>query len=61
MTDNSVTCWGANYAGENTPPDGTFVQISAGPDFTCGVKTDGTIACWGNLDSAFPPPTGTFW
>jgi alpha-tubulin suppressor-like RCC1 family protein len=32
-----------------------------GQDFTCGVKTDGTIACWGADDlGQLRPPPGTF-
>ena len=29
-------------------PGGTFTAVSAGRDFSCGIKTDGTVACWGN-------------
>jgi len=35
------------------PPPGTFTQVSD----TCGVRTDGTIACWG---SEATPLGGTF-
>ena len=31
-----------------TPPAGTFTQVSAGDYHTCGVQTDGTLACWGD-------------
>ena len=47
--------------GEATPPAGTFTQVSAGFEHTCGVRTDGTLACWG--DDTFgqaTPPSGTF-
>jgi alpha-tubulin suppressor-like RCC1 family protein len=39
----------------------TFTQLSAGGSHTCGVKTDGTVACWGynNLGQA-TPPSGSF-
>jgi len=44
-----------------TPPAGTFSQVSAGGRHTCGVKTDGTLACWGNNDvGQATPPAGTF-
>ncbi len=50
-----------NDFGQATPPSGTFTQISAGSLHTCGVKTDGTLACWGKNDSGeSTPPTGTF-
>jgi len=60
-TDHSVACWGYNYSGEATPPDGTFSQVSAGEYHTCGVRTDGTLACWGdNIFGGATPPAGTF-
>ena len=35
--------------------------MSAGDAFTCGVKIDGTIACWGqNTWGEATPPAGTF-
>ena len=47
--------------------DGSFVSVSAGGGHSCGVKTDGGIACWGsNEDSKgvflgqSTPPDGTF-
>jgi hypothetical protein len=33
-------------------------QVSANAGQTCGLKSDGTIACWGQ--DAFTPPAGTF-
>ena len=54
--DNAtVECWGAgtkdtgiypNY-GQAMPPAGAFIQVSAGALFTCGVRADHTLACWG--------------
>jgi hypothetical protein len=41
------------------PPAGTFTSVSAGQNIVCGVKTDGTIACWGTVDSS-EVPAGTF-
>ena len=40
-------------------PGGSFVSVSAGYDHTCGVKTSGTVACWGN-DAFTTTPTGSF-
>jgi hypothetical protein len=61
-TDGTVACWGNNYYGKATPPDGTFLQVSAGGDYSCGVTTDGTIVCWGGDANRkhVPPPTGSF-
>lgn len=45
------TVWGT------TAPAGTFTQLSAGWGYTCGVRTDETVSCWGADDSgqASPP------
>ena len=44
-----------------TPPGGTFQQVSAGWSHTCGVKTDGEVACWGHDEyGQATPPGGTF-
>ena len=42
-------------------PSGTFTSVSAGRNHSCGVRTDGTIACWGlnNFGQAHEPD-GTF-
>ena len=34
-------------APSSTRSAGTFTQVSAGGIHTCGVKRDGTVACWG--------------
>ena len=42
-------------------PTGSFTSISAGDDYTCAVKADGLVQCWGN--NAFgkaSPPSGPF-
>ena len=36
-------------------------RVDAGGDHTCGVRTDGALACWGsNSYGQSSPPTGTF-
>ena len=60
MGDDSVACWGAGvatdpngmdpegrYFGQAIPPTGSFGDICAGYRHSCGVRTDGTLACWG--------------
>lgn len=38
-----------------------FTAVSAGHEHTCGVRTDGTLACWGwNEYGQAAPPEGTF-
>src|ERR1017187_6640148 len=48
-----------NSPGSTTTHD--FTSVSAGVWHTCGLKTDGTIVCWGvnNFGESTPPP-GTF-
>ena len=43
-------------------PAGSFVSVSAEVNHTCGVKSDGSAACWGNNDygGQATPPTGSF-
>ena len=82
-----MACWGAGDAqddpaelfcglkvnfGQSIAPPGEFVQLSVGQFHSCGVKTDGTVACWGagdemgdcsgDLDTCAQsvPPPGTF-
>jgi hypothetical protein len=41
-------------------PD-TFASVSAGDLFACGLRTDGTLACWGNSGRGETDvPAGTF-
>jgi Ca2+-binding RTX toxin-like protein len=42
-------------------PAGTFTQVATGSVHSCGVKTDGTLACWGNNGNGqATAPAGTF-
>jgi len=74
-TDGTLECWGADDQlartstdeivrvrdGRSSPPDGEFVAISAGGEHSCGLRRDGTVACWGNNGSGqATPPGGTF-
>ncbi len=38
-----------------------YRQVSAGTDYTCGLKVDNTLACWGdNGNGQATPPAGSF-
>ena len=42
-------------------PSGTFTSLSAGFGHTCGLRTDGSVACWGlNDQGESSPPPGVF-
>lgn len=58
-TDQSITCWGSTWG---TPPSGAFTSISKGAYHGCGLKTDETVACWGDdtYGSVSNAPVGSF-
>ena len=43
-------------------PDGQFTAIAGGFDYTCGIRLDGTVACWGtnNWEGQADAPDGEF-
>ena len=44
-----------------TTPASSLVSVSAGWDHTCGVRSDGSVACWGRYDfGQSTPPAGSF-
>ncbi len=61
-----VTCWGGKKTDGTKEtwaanPTGTFFTLDAGPDLTCGVKTDNTLHCWGdNTHTRLTAPSGNF-
>ena len=58
--DGAVGCWGGDFAGKATPPDGVFVSVDTGRLHTCGVRTDSAVVCWGGGDDDPEPPDGEF-
>jgi len=54
--DQTISCLPEDS--QVSPPRGTFTSLSVGGFLEgCGVRADGTLACWGNTGT---PPTGTF-
>lgn len=60
--DARVVCWGENDAGQADPPHGRFRSLSAGRDFTCGIKMSRRLVCWGAPVKSWDsfPPRGRF-
>ena len=59
--NGAAVCWGWDYSGQSTPPEGVFTSISAGYSHTCGLRPDGAAVCWGwNNSGQSTPPTGVF-
>ncbi|WP_419943761.1 RCC1 domain-containing protein [Candidatus Poriferisodalis sp.] len=58
LADRTITCSGTRRFREYNvygwhdavidPPDGEFVQVAVGRVHACAIRTDGTVACWGN-------------
>jgi hypothetical protein len=54
----ALACFLISPMGKEASAAGTFTQVSAGHYHTCGLKTDGTLACWGdNSYGQASPPT----
>ena len=57
--DRTAECWHPWGSVGSPPATETFSQISAGTRHVCGLRTDGTIACWGdNFYGQASPPNG---
>jgi hypothetical protein len=62
-TAGAIVCWGANDAGQQEAPSGSFSQISSGPTalHTCAIATvdgsdAGPVECWGlNAENQLAP------
>lgn len=47
---------------QDLAPSEPFARVAAGYSHTCGLRADGTVSCWGQLDSGRPAsaPSGIF-
>jgi len=53
----ALRCWGFNDHDQASPPQGHFIQVSSGHLYSCGIRGDETVACWGLQGQ---PPPGLF-
>ena len=60
-TYGSLACWGNTYPydwGQLDHPSGEYKAVSAAYGYTCAIKIDDTVVCWGNHNIR-PTPDGT--
>ena len=56
----SLECEG-KFADDSDPPTGPFRALSVGESQACGLRADGTLACWGvNFPPPIDPPPGLY-
>ena len=54
--------WGGDPTFQSNVPAGQFTAISTGYFHSCGLRTDGDIACWGYQGSLLDgAPDGVTW
>lgn len=48
-----AVCWGDNFFNQtSTPANASFIQLSAGSYYTCGISLSQAIQCWGSVPHA---------
>jgi len=56
-----IRCWGFDDAGQSSPPDGTFIDVSSGSRHGCSLDAGGSAHCWGLDDQGqVTAPATTF-
>ncbi len=43
-------CWDDTSAGQRNAPAGDDIQVTAADQFSCALRQDGNVTCWGNPD-----------
>ena len=73
QSDGAVVCWGIGSEDnlteaqepyekgqvKDTPTEAMFLEVGAGHSFSCGLKTDGGVQCWGGGSGMTNVPTET--
>ena len=44
--DGSIACWGVTGLPQTPPLAGAFRSVVTGPGHVCGLRSNGTVACW---------------
>ena len=50
--DGGLACWGWNRYGQTEAPSGGFSQVSAGWGYSCALRANGGVDCWGSRSVA---------
>jgi len=56
-TGGAADCEGSSLTGATDPPDAAFSSVVAGGQYSCGLRDDERVACWGAIEE---PPDGAF-
>ena len=54
LDGDRVECIGDNGDYQSDAPGAAFVDVDAGGDVTCGLRTDARVQCWGDVSDEFP-------
>ncbi len=61
VVGNAAASADTSFSSANLDGIGTSASLSAAADHTCGLRTDGSVECWGsNDDGRSSPPSGAF-
>lgn len=58
--EGNVACWSASGWQLPAPPQGDFVALSVGNEFTCALRANGKPVCWGYINPEQVPAEDTF-
>jgi hypothetical protein len=54
-SDGSTACWGSNNVGQGSPPPGAFAQIATYYNASAGLRPDGSLEFWGDINLTNKP------
>jgi hypothetical protein len=59
-SDLQIECWGSDPADPQAIKTGRFSSLTAASGYACGIRTDGTAACWGSVPGGASVPEVPF-